>query len=305
MNKSAIKHSLLAGLLFIIAAAVACLALPGVSRADAIPNLGASSNFAILELAGGNTVNNSLVTITGNEGAIQGSKITNQAPSIVTGNVYVDQASQYSGPGTVNGSVITDTTLMGSSGTVQTDVNNVITTIQGDTFPTSGSDYFGSGISTATTINASGTLTDVAVNGDINLNNMNLTLNGTSSQFFLIDVTGNLSLGGSASLLLTGGITPSNVIYYFSGPNCTFNTHVGDTSQGILLAPSSSCNLTSMDGTFDSEIISAGNIQLLSGANVFQPTTPSVPEASSITLAFIVLLAFVGVVSWRRLPALR
>jgi hypothetical protein len=277
-----------------VAALLAILALGSNARADSFPILGAAGNFAVLALAGGNLLSNNLVTVNGNEGAVYNSSISNSAPSVINGNVYVSQTSQYSGPGTLNGSLIANSTLMGPSGTVQTAVNNAINTINGYSFPTSGPNYFGSGITgTANiTINANpgvGSLTEVFVNGDINLNNTNLTLNGSSNQYFVVDVTGNLDLTGTASLLLSGGITSSNVIYYFSNSNCSFTTHVGDTTNGIFLAPSAGCNLTSMDGVWNSEIISAGSIQLLSGAKVNSPTVTA-PEPNTFSLLAIGLL---------------
>ena len=166
--------------IFAALALIGYLVLGTVSYGQAVPVLGAAGNFGVLALGGSETVNNSNVKITGNEGAVYGAKISNQAPSSVTGNVYVNASSQYNGAGAVGGSVVADPTSMSTSGTVETAINNLITTLNNNAYPTIGPLYFGSGINSATTINATGSLTEVEINGNVSLNNANLTLNGAA-----------------------------------------------------------------------------------------------------------------------------
>ncbi len=258
-------------------------ALP--AYADTFPDLGVAgpSQFAVLGSAGSTTLNNQNVTINGNQGAVFDATISNAAPSTVNGNVYLDTKSQYSGPGTVTGSFITDDTtgtqnsdhnFMTATGTVQTALDNAVTQLNGFSFPATSGD-----ITTGRTFNATGTLTEVKV-GNINLSTgENLTLNGTSSDFFVVEVTGNLTLGGNAQLALTGGITPDHVIYYFTSSTCSFNTHVGNVVNGIMLGEA--CNMD-LDGTFNGELISDNNIKLMSDATVNQPST--VPEPATLLL---------------------
>lgn len=272
---------------------VMLLVISGEAQATMIPDLGAAGNFAVLGLAGTETITNSLVTINGNEGAVQGGSIANNAPSTVNGNVYVDQNSQYSGPGSLKGSLIAQPS-MGSSGAVQSAVNDLIAQINGYTFGSS----LGN-INTATILNASGTLTLDSI-GAINLNNANLTLNGASNQYFVIKSSGDLSLVGTAALQLTGGITPDHVIYYFTGSSGSFNTKVGDTMDGIFLAPDYTMSL---DGIFNGELISGENISLLSGAVVNQVSSTSsisaTPEPST-WLLFGTGILLMGVMAARK-----
>lgn len=270
----------------LVLAFFACLAaLP--AHADSFANLGVAGNYGVLGINGGNIVL-SAVTVHGNVGDVQGGTISNMAPSSITGNVDIFTSSQYSGPGSLGGSKNINAALMGSSGSVQTAVNNAISTIGGYTN--------WQNVSVATNannvFNAGGTLTELRINGDINLNNFNITLNGGATQYIVVNVTGNLALTGTASLLLSGGITPDHVIYYFNNAGCTFNTHVGDTVSGIMLGPS--CAMT-LDGTWNGELISGDGISLLSNANVNQPTTTT-PEPGSLALLGTGLLALGGLV---------
>ncbi len=135
-------------------------------------------------------------------------------------------------------------------------------------------DYTFSGISSATTVNAvTGTdangytnLTVVNINGSISLNNASLTLTGTASDVFVVNVTGNtVSFVGTGGLMLSGGVTPNHVLYNFTGSG-TIASHVGNEFYGTLLAPGFSYNL---DGSFVGEIIGGGSsITLLSNATV-------------------------------------
>jgi hypothetical protein len=146
---------------------------------------------------------------------------------------------------------------------------------------------FGSNITTATTVNAVGAVTVVQVNGDISLNNLNFTLNGNSSQDFIVRVTGSLSLVGTAALALSGGVTPSHVIYDFTGTSSkSINTHVGDVINGIVITQNLPMTL---DGTFNGELIGGKSISLLSGAIVNQPPS-TVPEPKDITMLGAMLL---------------
>lgn len=255
-----------------------------LASADNFPALGPAANFGVLGLQGSETITNSLVTINGNEGAVYNSKINNMAPSVVTGNVYVGVATQYGGPGTINGSLIVDQSLMGNSssiGSVQTAVNNAITQIgtysnwQAITYSNTANNVF----------NASSTLTELKINGDLTLNNsssFNITLSGSSSQYFVVQITGNMNLTGNASLVLTGGIDPSHVIYYFSGATCDINTHVSDVVNGIVLAPN--CGSSGgIDGTWNGELIFGKSASLMSGATFNQPVTQT-PEPAALVL---------------------
>jgi hypothetical protein len=240
---------------------------PSQCQAGVIPDLGTAANYGVLGLEN-TSINNSLVTINGNEGVSQGGSLVNMAPSTITGNVYEFATGQYSGPGHLGGSVITNPSLLTQN---DTDALNA-STAAAALAPTQTL----SGVGSPTVVNGNGGLNVIDVNGNIT---NSLTLNGTSSDFFVVNVTGNVALGGSSVLGLSGGVTAANVLYNFIGSD-TVATHVGNTLNGTLLGPNTSFNL---DGTFNGEIIGGGkSISLLSGAVVnfipFTQPTPPVPE---------------------------
>src|SRR6201999_2285594 len=106
-------------------------------------------------------------------------------PSTVTGNVYEYSSGQYSGAGTVSGSIIVaPTTLDQNNADVQSALD-VIEGLNGNTTPTPTQTLAGD-ISTATTINGNGGVNYILINGSIKLNNVDLTLNGSAANSFVI-----------------------------------------------------------------------------------------------------------------------
>jgi hypothetical protein len=220
-----------------------------------IPSLGAAGQFGVLGLQ--NTqINNSNVYITGNEGVSQGGKLTNMAPSTITGNAVESSSGQYSGPGKLGGNLNIDPAMLMQAGT---DALNASSTAAG----LATTQTFGS-ITSPTTVTGNGGLNVIAVNGNIK---SSLILSGTSSDIFIVNVTGSLSFSASSQLGLTG-VTADHVLYNFTGASGTISSQVGNVLNGTLLAPKYSFNL---DGAFYGEIIGGGkSIGLLSGAKVTQ-----------------------------------
>ncbi|HWE51504.1 MAG TPA: ice-binding family protein [Bryobacteraceae bacterium] len=253
------------------------------ARADAFSTLAGagSAYFGLLGLQNSD-LELSAVVVTGNAGVSSGGKLNVMAPSSITGTVAKDSGATLTGPG--------------SYGTVTT---QSMTTIDGDAISAAS---LASGLTpyqtftnltSATTVSANGSTTVIDINGNINLNNANLTLNGTASDYFIVNVTGNLTLGGTASLLLSGGLTAGNVIYNFnSGAGaCVLNTAVNDVINGIVLA--TGCGTSSLDGTWNGEIIYGGTkVTLLSNAHVNEvATVTATPEPATFLLFGLGLLS--------------
>jgi hypothetical protein len=109
----------------------------------------------------------------------------------------------------------------------------------------------------------------INVTGNINLGaGQSLTLSGTASDIFVINVSGTLSRSGNAKLLVSG-VPLQHVIYNFISSSGTINTGIGDVMNGIFLAPNYSMTL---DGIWNGEIISGKTIQLLSGVRINGPS---------------------------------
>ena len=228
-------------------------------------SLGTASKYGVLGLK--NTqINNSNVTITGNLGVSQGGTVVNMAPSTITGNVYEYASGQYSGPGTLGGSIIVAPATLTQN---DADALNASSTASALT-----PDFTFGNITTTTTVTATAAsradgVTVVNINGSINLNNASLILSGLASDVFVVNVTGSATFGGSGGLMLAGGVTPNHVLYNFTGSSGTISSHVGNTFYGTLLAPNYSFNL---DGAFVGEIIGGGSsIVIMSGATVNNP----------------------------------
>jgi hypothetical protein len=257
----------------------------GRCQAGPIPDLGTASDYGVLGLQG-TAIQNSLVTVNGNEGVSQGGSLTNMAPSTITGNAYEFVAGQYTGPGKLLGSLIINPALL-----TQNDIDAANASAAAAALaPTQTL----SGVSSSTVVNGNGGLNVIDVNGNIT---NSLTLNGSANDFFVVNVTGNIALGGSTSLGLSGGVTADHVLYNLIGSSGSVATHVGNTLNGTLLGLNYNFNL---DGTFNGEIIGGGNsISLLSGAVVnfipFTPPTPPVPEIDPSSFAGALTLLGGGV----------
>ena len=67
-------------------------------------------------------------------------------------------------------------------------------------------------------------------------NNSTLTLNGVAGSAFVINVSNNFSLANGSKIVLTGGLTPSDVLFNVRGGSGTFSIASGSLFQGTLLA---------------------------------------------------------------------
>jgi hypothetical protein len=275
----------------------ACLALAvtwwavGPVRANTIPNLGTAADFAVLGLDNAVIVN-SKTTITGNEGVSQGGSLANNGTSAVTGNVVEYQSGQYSGPGTVGGSIVVSPSQMAQA---NTDAQSAYNTAVNDT-PTQ---TFGA-VNSSTTITGNGGLNVISISS-INLSSTStLTLTGTSSDIFVVLVSGNVSLSGTSGLVVGGGVTIEHVMYVFTGTGQSLSTGKSTTWDGTLLAPSPSTVFTQVDNTFQGEIITGstasggGGLTLSSGGSVTAHPFNGVPEPGSLLLAGIGATVFLA-----------
>ncbi len=281
---------------------VACLASPRLVQATTI-TLGTAVNYGVLGLVGSETISNNNVTVKGNEGISNGGAIVNTSPSTINGNVYESTSGQYSGSGTLNGTLEPP-----SSGTLaqnDTDVNTALSEISGLTH----TQTFGS-ITSSQTINGNGGLNVIDISGDINLGNASLTLHGTSSDYFVVHSTGGVNLSGLAGtgLLVSGGVTASHVIYDFTGTSgsvtaCATGYQICTTTAnaiyGTLLAPNLAFQL---GNTVNGEVIGAQAIFLQSGGSIVETsfTGYNAPEPSSILLLGTGLSALAGFLRKRR-----
>ena len=256
---------------------------PTTSSTSAFPGLGTAGKYAVLSITG-TFQSQSLVTINGDLGIGPRDSATTQAA--VNGSVYYDPSATYTSQGSVKGGTIAQsmTQAIYDAATASFFYKNYA----------SQSNMFSS-ISAATTIVAHSGFNVFSLSGGITLNNANLTLSGSSSDYFVFNISGGLSLSGNASINLTGGITPSNVLFNFVGKGSALTTQLGSTVRGTILSIGRSI---SFDGVFLGEIIGGGggsSFTLLSGTTVGTqaPNRPAtVPDrGSTFSMSLLALIA--------------
>jgi hypothetical protein len=219
-------------------------------------SLGAAGQFGVLGLQ--NTqVTNLIAQVNGNEGVSQGGALQNSILSKITGNVSQSSNHEFSGAGKLTGTVATNAALLAtidSSALAASSQAAALTPTQ-----TLGT------ITHSTTVTGNGGLNVIAINGSIR---NSLILTGTSSDVFIVNVSGTADLSGNETLGLAGGVTANHVLYNFSGTGGSINLLTSSAVDGTLLAPHEDFIL---DGTVNGEIIGGGpEIILLPGTTVNQ-----------------------------------
>jgi hypothetical protein len=111
-------------------------------------------------------------------------------------------------------------------------------------------------------------------------NNATLTLNGAAGSAFVINVSNNFSLTNASRILLTGGLTPSDVLFNVRGGSGTLQIVSGSLFQGTLLAYNSSSSTQRAltvggDDTETNGQLIANKIIVKNGAHVKKPKKKS------------------------------
>jgi len=122
-------------------------------------------------------------------------------------------------------------------------------------------------------------LSSFVLGGGNNGNGGTLTLNGAAGSAFVLNISGAFSLGGNARILLTGGLTVSDVLFNVTGSNSSFSIGGDALFNGTLLAYNSSgaqrtLTITGHNTQINGELL-ANRILLQSGAHVKKPKEKS------------------------------
>jgi len=99
------------------------------------------------------------------------------------------------------------------------------------------------------------------------------TLQGTSTNNFIINVSSAFSLSGSAKIVLSGGVTWDNVLFNVHGTGSDVQLNGNTSLEGILMATKRKVGLSNM-ALVKGEII-ANKISLSGSAQVIHPPVTS------------------------------
>jgi Ice-binding-like len=107
-------------------------------------------------------------------------------------------------------------------------------------------------------------------------NKSTLTLNGAAGSAFIINVSNNFSLANQSKIVLTGGLTPSDVLFNVRGSSGTFSIASGSLFQGTLLAYNSTSSTqrtltVSGKNTLANGELIANKVIVSNGAHVKKP----------------------------------
>ena len=118
---------------------------------------------------------------------------------------------------------------------------------------------------TGGTINSTGPVTVVCVK-DINLGGgKTLTLSGSASDIFVVNITGSISMGGG-NRIRASGLPPSNVLYNVIGAGQNIVIGGASVVDGALLTIGRNLDLSA--GFVNGSVTSKGNINIGSGEQI-------------------------------------
>jgi choice-of-anchor A domain-containing protein len=200
-----------------------------LALSGAIGSLGAAGTFAILGLQG-TTIVSLGATVAGSQGISQAGSLWSEF-STIKGPVTEAAAGQVHGLGagvTVN---VDPTTMAQADSAAVAFSTQAAALSPTQTLPS---------ITQSTTVSGNGGLNVIDITGSIS---NSLILNGSSSDVFIVNVSGGANLFGNAALGLAGGVTADHVLYNFTASRGSINVFGSGGVNGTLLAPGENVNL--------------------------------------------------------------
>ena len=136
--------------------------------------------------------------------------------------------------------------------------------------------------------------------GGFSDNSGGVTINGTASQFVVININnGTSNENFQGPLLLSGGITPDHVLWNFTGTSGNLGgTTNGAAVTGIFLAPNMAFNADNI--TFEGRLFGGApnaDFETVSGFTLVQA---GVPEPSTTALGLVTAVFGLGYARYRR-----
>ena len=116
----------------------------------------------------------------------------------------------------------------------------------------------------------------------------NLLFSGGLSDFFIVNVTGDLTMGGNATIDHAGSVDESKILLNFIGTGNKLTSQINNVINGTVLAPYRSVEFHSANGA----VLAGGTeLKLMSDATVNYVPLGSIPEPSGL---LALLTGFVG-----------
>jgi hypothetical protein len=220
-----------------------------------------------------------------------------QGGSIITGTVYKDPTGTVT---TGGGSVISGGIVTKSMSQAVSDAQAASSEFASATPNQTINGNLSSGMSFSP--NPGGTEI-IDITGNVNVGGSSiLSFTGTANDYYIVNVGGSFALGGTSAIVLSGGMTPQNLIFNIELNN---NNAVGlmlasgTHSFGTFLVPHSEAMLDG--GTAPNPVLVGAVIG--GGASISIQSTAfvvGVPEPGSVTLLVFGGTAFGAVAAWRR-----
>lgn len=281
------------GLFLVCVMAVICLAAPVL--ADSY--LGAASAYAVFGLyttPDGTFVNLHNVSvgnsIVGGDVAVGPEGTCNFAgASDVYGNIYVDPTASASGGGVFHGgSFVTGFDLSAANADAMWAYTDAISRTATQTF---------GAITSSTTIVGNGGINVISISSISLDSGEKLIFSGGASDFFIVNVTGGLTMGGDGSIEGAGGVDASGILLNFVGTGTKLTSHVDNVVNGTILAPYRSVEFHSANGA----VLAGGTeLKLMSDCRINYVPLKEVPEPSGLLAMLTGLGGVIGYIRKRR-----
>lgn len=268
----------------LVAIAAACLLGAANAQANLLtsyPPMGDLLRWAAFSLGGGVTSTDVALTgttdIYGDVGVAGSGNITMTGDATIHGNLY------YRSNGTLKmsgNSVITGSRIHNQDSVLDNGVTEAINT----------SNYYNSlpanypGYTTgSTSINITGK-TNLTLTGapgqtvvlklqDFNITSGTLTLQGTASTNFVLNISRQFSMSDHSQIILSGGVTWDNVLFNIRGTGSTVTMSGQSTLRGVLMANNRTVDMSGGSLVLGSVI--ADKIKLSGGAQINRPPISS------------------------------
>lgn len=227
----------------------------------------------------GHSYNDHNVTVQGNAGISNNGSLALEAPSSITGNLYLGTGASVSGPGHVLGTTFSGLNLLAAQAQVQSASSALASLTPVD-------------VSLGAVTVPAGGVTWGTANGVVDVNVFNvasittgggsISFAGDPGDYYVLNIAGGLTMSGSAAIGSAALASHTFVnLYDDSGTDLGLIAMVGNVINGTLLIPYDSATLHSVSGAIWS---GAPTIKLMSGARIisvpFEPPPPTVPDTA-------------------------